>query len=109
MTLAKYLDGWLAGLAAGGRKPSTIHGYRVQLDRYVIDAIGGLELQAVTAAHLDVVYAELATCGLSPRTRRLVHSIVHKALHDAERKRIVAHNVAMFATPPCSRAVWRRR
>ena len=31
-----------------------------------------------------------------------MHAILHKVLHDAERKRLVAHNIAAFATPPSS-------
>jgi integrase len=42
--------------------------------------------------------------GLKPRTVRFAHSICHKALADAERKGIVAINVAAKASPPKSSA-----
>jgi hypothetical protein len=62
----------------------------------------------LTALDLDGLYAGmLANDGcrdgkgaLSPRSVRYVHTIVGKALHDAERNGLVRRNAARLASPP---------
>lgn len=114
-TLAQYLTVWLDGLAVNGKRATTIDGYRRTLRAYVLDAdIGQIPLQALTAAELDRLYSHLATAGrkarregdapagLSLRTVRYLHSIIGKALADAERKGLVSRNVARLASPPAA-------
>jgi hypothetical protein len=78
---------------------------------YVSPRIGNVPLQQLSALELDRLYAALATegrergaGGLSLRTVRYVHAILSKALGDAERKGLVARNVARLASPPKSSA-----
>lgn len=106
LTVARYLDDWLAGSVTAGRRATTIASYRRTIATYVVPRIGDVGLQDVTAVALDRLYSELARAGgrdgapLSLRTVRYVHSIVSKALTDAERKGLVARNVARLASPP---------
>jgi integrase len=73
--------------------------------------IAATPLQKLTAAQLDMLYAELLKSGharrpgtaLSKRTVRFLHSILHKALEDALRKHLVPVNVANAADPPSSK------
>jgi integrase len=77
--------------------------YRDKLDTYVTPTLGDVELQAVDALDLDGLYERLRRHGgrggrpLSLRTVRYVHTILHKALSDAERKGLVVVNVARRA------------
>jgi integrase len=107
LTVAAYLDDWLATMSTVGRRATTLHGYRRHLAAHVIPAIGDCQLQSLTALDLDRLYAHLlvngrrdGTRGLSMRTVRYIHSILRKALSDAERKGIVVRNVAVLASPP---------
>jgi integrase len=104
LTLAVYLNKWLDALPASGRRPSTVAGYKHLMMHDVIPAIGGVDLQALTALHLDRLYADLLARGLAMSTVRKVHVVLGKALSDAERKAIVNRNVARLATPPASSA-----
>lgn len=111
VTLGAFLSAWLDGLATAGRRPSTISSYRRTLTTYVLsDDVAGVPLQALQAVELDRLYSKLATSGkrdgkgLSLRTVRYVHSIVGKALSDAERKGLVNRNVARLASPPATSA-----
>jgi integrase len=110
-TLGAFFRGWLDGLAATGKRPTTIDGYRRKIDAYILDdRIAEIPLQSLTALDLDKLYAKLATSGrrdgtaLSLRTVRHVHTIVGKALADAERQDLIARNPARRATPPSSTA-----
>jgi integrase len=110
-TFGAYLRAWLAGLAAAGNRPTTIDGYRRKLDGYVLaDEIAEVPLQALAALDLDKLYGKLVTSGrrdgtaLSLRTVRHVHTIIGKALADAERQDLIARNPARRASPPSSTA-----
>jgi integrase len=105
-TLAEYAAKWLAGLPAQGRRPSTVDGYRRCLD-YVLPDLGHKRLDALTVHDLDELYGRLLASGkrqseggLSPRSVRYVHTVLHKALSDAVRKGTLARNVAEVASPP---------
>ncbi|HEY7105565.1 MAG TPA: tyrosine-type recombinase/integrase [Acidimicrobiia bacterium] len=111
LSFGDYLRTWLDGLASKGRRPTTVDGYRRKLERYALkDDVAGIPLQAVTAADLDAVYGKLRTSGgrkgtaLSLRTVRHVHTILAKALADAERKGLIARNPSQRAEPPTSTA-----
>jgi integrase len=107
LSLDAYLWSWLDGLAAKGRRASTIAGYRQTLGAYVLGTeLGATPLQAVTAIDLDRLYAHLATAGnrkgepLSLRTVRYVHTILGKALADAVRQGLLQRNPARLASAP---------
>jgi integrase len=107
LTVGEYLlDRWLP-LMAHTVRASTWFGYKRSLEQHVIPTLGHVQLQRLSADHLDRLYGELVTSGrvdgrggLSPKTVRSIHATLHKALRDAERKRLVQRNVAPAADPP---------
>ena len=103
-TLGKYLEGWLAALPASGRRPSTVNGYRGLMRHDVMPSFGSVELQSLSALHLDRLYGELLDRGMAMSSVREVHVVLGKALSDAELKGYVPRNVARLATPPASSA-----
>jgi integrase len=81
------------------------------VENHVVPNVGSTQLQALTATSLNKLYAHLlaqgkrnGTGGLSPKTVRNVHVLIHKALEDAVRWSHLARNVAEYADPPKSRA-----
>jgi integrase len=112
-TLADYLEAWLRKKKAGGMRPSTWDSYSRNIRHHIIPAVGKVPLQKLSAQHLDDLYAGLRServlpsgrrgRPLSARTIRYVHVILHAALKDAVRKRLVVRNVADEADPPKSR------
>jgi integrase len=111
LTVADYLtEHWLP-LAKRSIRPSTWDSYNRTLRNHVIPRIGDVNLQNLTAAHLDRLYTELlnggrkdsTVGGLSPKTVRYIHTTLHKALKDAERKQLVTRNVAGAADAPKNR------
>jgi integrase len=105
ITVGQYLEEWLAHREAmGDLKRSTLQSYRNKVRLYLEPALGPIRVQKLTALDLDRTYRAMANRGLSPRSIRYAHSIIHKALHDAERQGVVEHNVARRANPPSSKA-----
>ncbi|MGZ6609009.1 MAG: tyrosine-type recombinase/integrase [Solirubrobacteraceae bacterium] len=107
LTLGEYLlERWLP-LMEHSVRPSTWHNYGRVIERHIIPTLGSVPLQALNVDHLDDLYRQLATNGrlrdgqgLSPKSIRHVHTTLHKALRDAERKRLIQRNVATSADPP---------
>ena len=111
ITVSEYTSKWLAGLPAQGRRPATVDGYRRCLD-YVLPDLGSKRLDALTVHDLDALYGRLLESGkrqkpyggLSPRSVRYVHTVVHKALSDAVKKGTLVRNVAEVASPPSAKS-----
>ena len=106
-TLADYLEKQWLPLMENVVRPATFDSYQRMLKLHVVSAIGSIELQELTAEHLDRLYAHLlkdgrhdGDGGLAPKTVRYIHNTLSKALKDAERKGLVVRNVASRADPP---------
>lgn len=111
-TLGAFLtDDWLPAIE-GTVRPATFESYGRYLRLHVIPAIGGVQLRELDAARLNRLYGQLRKQGgrrdtkeggLSPRTVRYVHTIIHRALSDAVRWGRLARNAANSADPPRAR------
>lgn len=117
-TTADYLREWLTAIK-GTIRPGTWTSYRTNVERHVIPRVGARELRLLGASQLNALYAELLESGrcdneggLSTRTVRYTHTILHRALRDAVRWGKLARNPADLADPPKSRTpelkVWER-
>lgn len=103
-----YLREWCDGLR---NEASTIASYRRNLEQHVMPRIGATPLANVTGVQLTAMYRELEAggrrdgkaCGLSARTVRYVHTIVHRALKDAVEADLLIVNPADRAKPPSPR------
>jgi integrase len=107
LTLGTYLnDTWLPSLRL---KPSTEASYRKNARLHLVPDLGALPLTSITGQRLTVLYRKLETegradgsGGLSARTVRYVHTILHRALRDAVEDGLLAINPADPAKPPTS-------
>src|SRR4029450_11540137 len=103
-------DEWLPAVAAQGRRPGTVANYRIHVTAHIIPALGGIELQQLSPAHLNSFYRALLSEGrrngrpMAQKTVRNMHNILHRALQDALRWGLVARNVASAANPPAGRS-----
>ncbi len=108
INLADYLiERWLP-IQKTKLRTSTFDSYRRNIELHVIPALGRRRLDKLSVEDLDRFYATLLTNGrkdgkpggLSPKTVRSIHLVLHKALADAHRKGVVTRNVAAVADPP---------
>jgi integrase len=86
--------------------PTTLLGYRLQIDRRIIPALGYLPVRRLDVETLDTFYAELRKRGnqhggpLSASQIRSVHTVLSGSLQQAVAWGWIAHNPARLATPP---------
>ncbi len=108
INLADYLtERWLP-IQKTKLRTSTFDSYRRNIELHVVPALGRRRLYKLSVDDLDRFYSTLLTDGrkdgkpggLSPKTVRSIHLVLHKAPADAHRKGVVARNVATVADPP---------
>lgn len=108
ITFGDYLlERWLPTKKAQIRE-STFASYKNNIEIHVVPRLGAIPLQKLQPEDLDTFYAQLLTDGkrngtgggLAPKTVRIIHGIIRKALADALRKGTVTRNVADLADAP---------
>src|SRR5262249_25037518 len=99
ITVAEFLDrferDWVAvhvSAASAGR-------YRDALS-HVRQHLGETQLQKVRPADIVAFYAELVRAGLAPRTIKLIHNVLHRALREAKTWDLIRDNPADRAKAP---------
>src|SRR5918996_855827 len=100
-TVADFLGRWLETYAATNTTLRTREGYQGNITRYIVPAIGRVELQKLTPSQIQGMYAALLEKrGLSNRTVLHVHRVLSEALKHAVRWGVLARNPTDATTPP---------
>ena len=103
MKVDAFLDEWLAS-QKGRLKASTHHSYVVTSKR-IRSGLGHVQVQALTPLQIESLsdlldHGRADGTGLSPKTVRNTHTVLRKALSDAERLGLVHRNAAAAARGP---------
>jgi integrase len=100
-TVAEAVKDWLdKGLK--GRADKTVETLRGLAEQHVIPLIGAIKLKELTADHVDE-WLDGLTDMLSTRTLQAVHSILKRAIRQAQARDKVMRNVAELVTTPKGR------
>jgi integrase len=100
LTLADFLDRYMADVAAHNLRPKTIEAYESLIRIHIRPALGSLKLSQLRPDHLQSLYSEKRKSGLSNRTVQFIHSILHKTLDQALKWGLVLRNVADLVEKP---------
>jgi integrase len=87
MKVGQWIDIWLAEYL-GGVKPTTVYSYTAACNVHVKPALGAVKLSALNPHDIQALYNRLQKGtpdgpGLSPKTIKNTHGIIHKALAQA--------------------------
>ena len=88
LTLAQWLEIW-SKTYLGGVKPRTAHIYKSDIRLHILPALGAVRLEALSAPMIQAFYnamgepSEQNPEGLSAKTVKNVHGVLHKALQQA--------------------------
>ena len=82
MTVAQWLDIWVAEYL-NSVKPLTKHNYNKQVQKHFKPALGAVRLDALDTHTIQRFYNSLSVSGLSPKTVKNLHGILHCALQQA--------------------------
>ena len=98
LRLGQYLTEWLERVTPD-LKATTAAGYGRAVTK-LDDKLGQVRVQDLTPLQIEQVYVGLVKDGLAPKTVRNLHSVLRRALADAERLGLVIRNAAAAARPP---------
>lgn len=112
-TLKAYLEVWLDRREQRGSRngrplsPLTLEGYRRNVERYIVPAIGGVALRRLRAEHVERFLDTLAQTPnartgepLSAQTQQHAFRVLHKALEDALRQGRIGANPCHVVDSP---------
>lgn len=100
LTVKEYLENWLENAHRLKLRPSSIQKYRSVLRAHINPAIGHLKLSSLTRQHIQAFYAQKVDEHLKPKTVKVIHTVLSRALKDAVRDEILARNVCEHVTLP---------
>ena len=100
MSLNDYLDHWLETAIKPRVRTRTYEDYKGIARRYIRAPLGDKMLTQITPVNLQKVYSDLSGRGLAPRTVRYCHTVLHNALGQAVKWRMIPQNPALYVDLP---------
>lgn len=99
LKMSQWLDIWLSEYVANSVKPNTYRTYKTQVEKHLKPAIGSVQLQGLSTHVIQGVYNALRRDtsdkpGLSAKTIKNCHGVLHKALYQAMRLGYIRVNPA---------------
>lgn len=82
MTLGEWLDIWQHDYLES-IKPRTVECYQCQIENHIKPKLGSVKLEALTTPDIQRFYNSLTEKGLSAKTVKITHGVLHKALQQA--------------------------
>lgn len=102
-TLAEFLVSWLEDYARPNLAPRSFERYQGVVAKHLTPALGNISLTRLRPEHLQKSYSAMLNEGLSARTVKFHHAVIHKALQTAVKWGLVSRNVADGVDVPRAR------
>jgi integrase len=108
MNVAEYLRYWLETSVRHAARRSTYVSYARNVEKHLIPEVGHIGVQKLQPNQVQALYtkklgggrADGRQGGLSPRTVRYLHTILHRALQQAVKWDMIGRNVCDATDPP---------
>ena len=95
--LSKFLDEWLV-VAKTSVRPNTYNQYAQIVHQHINPSLGKILLKELRPDHVQSLYTQKLKDGVSPRTTRMIHAVIHRALNHALKLGLVVRNVSDSVT-----------
>jgi len=82
LTVGEWLTIWNHDYLIG-IKPRTLESYQCQMKNHICPELGEIKLESLNAHTIQQFYNGLSKKGLSPKTIKIIHGVLHKALQQA--------------------------
>jgi integrase len=99
VTVGAFLADWMTGVEPT-LKPRTGAGYRQLIRDHLKPALGPIALTKLRPEQVQKLYASMLERGSSPKTISNTAGVLHAALQQAMRWRLVSGNIASLVRPP---------
>jgi integrase len=99
-TVKQYLEYWLEEVHKPTIRLSSYVKYRRLIRIHILPALGHVQLQKLSPQQVQSFYKQKSEEGLSPKMVHSIHGVLHKALGNAVRWKLVSSNVCDLLSPP---------
>lgn len=99
-TLGKYLQDWFESVQKQSVRKTTYLKQEPLLYKVILPTIGHIQLQKLTPQHVQKFYSDKLSEGWKPGSIRNLQKILHKALNNAVRWKLVVRNVCDLISLP---------
>jgi integrase len=99
-TVGAYLQDWFENIQKQQVRRTTYLKQEPILRKVILPVLGHFHLQKLTPQHIQKLYSDKANEGWKPGSIRNIHKILHKALKNAVRWKLVPHNVCDLVSLP---------
>lgn len=108
ITVAQRMDIWINNYMRHTLRAKTWDNYNTQINKHIIPALGHLKLTQVKTVNIQKLYndklsggrADGKQGGLSPKSIRYIHTVIHSSFQQAYRERLININPADAARLP---------
>jgi integrase len=100
LTFGEYMHAWLKRAEHNGASQTSLHGYNCNLKNHIIPGLGTIKLQRLSPLAIQTFYDNLSIKGLSAKTIRNIHGVIHVALDQALKMQMIQRNPATAVEPP---------
>ncbi|CAN0469653.1 unnamed protein product, partial [Phaeothamnion confervicola] len=111
LTVARFLEGWLADVLPGTVAPATLQQYTDVVKLYIVPMVGQKRLRTLEPRDVSRMVQRLRTeyvrksqkpdeppkIGVAPHTQRIARSVLRRALRSAQQEGSIGRNVASIA------------
>lgn len=99
-TLKDYLTSWLSDYCKHNLSPRTYELYSYICEKHIFPTLGNILLVELKPHHLQRLYADKLSSGLSNRTVQIIHITLHKALKNAVKTGLIVRNIVEAVDSP---------
>lgn len=100
ITLSSWLDTWMKEYKKQSIRPTTYASYEWIIKKYITKSLGQALLKDLQPHQIQKFYNEKSESGLSPRTVKYIHVLLHEALDQAIKNNLIVRNVTESTTLP---------
>jgi integrase len=100
LTVGGFFAQWLRDTARLRLRPSTHSLYSDLVRLHIGPRLGGVLLKALQPAHLTALLSAMERDSKTPRLRQMVYAVLHTALRDAVKTKLLARNPAAAVDRP---------
>lgn len=100
INLSSWLDTWLTEYKKSSIRPTTYSSYEWIIKKHIKPTLGDTYLQDIQPHTVQKFYNDKLNSGLSARTVRYIHILLHESLEQAVKNTLVVRNVTNVANLP---------
>lgn len=99
-TVKEFMGRWFDEVCRHQLRASTLSTNKSVINRHIYPTIGEIKLAQLSPAHLQALYSQKLNEGLSKRTVKYIHTLIHRMLDQALKSGMVSKNVAKAVDSP---------